>query len=252
MKSLDELTKEDIKHVKIIVLDVDGVLVPRGTKIKQVGNRTCFETKKIKKRQIEQIKKLHKIGYKININSGRSLFMLKEMFRDILSFISLTYENGSATWSDGKVYQHVNSFREIKNVMDDLRKIKHRDIKGFEPKEFIITIHCKKRIGKIENTVNKYKNLYWIWNDEAYDVGVKKIQTKAVGLRKVMKLFKLKRKNVLVSGDNYNDREMIKEAGISVSADRSRLIGDFYVHLNGKFLPADSLMQKIIHLGSRA
>ncbi len=246
MKSFNEITKKDLKNIKLLVFDLDGVLVPRGTKIKQIGNTTCYETKKIAKKQIEQIKKLNKLGFKININSGRGLYMLQEMFSEVLPFISLTYENGSATWFEGKTYQHVNSFKELKEISKELKKVKHKDIKGFEPKEFIITIHCKNRVKEIETIAKKYKKLYYIWNDEAYDIGIKKIQTKPTGLKKIMTLFKLKKKNVLALGDNYNDKELLDEAGISVSADKSRLKGDFYVPLKGKFLPADLLMQVLI------
>jgi len=252
MKPIEELTKQDIKNIKLIVFDVDGVLVSRGTKIKQVGNKTTFETKKVAKTQIEQIKKLNQLGYKINIASGRGLYMLQNMFREILPFVSLTYENGSATWFGGKLYQHVNSFNEIKKVQIELQKLKNKNIKGFEPKEFIITIHCKKRVKQIENIVNKYKRLYWIWNDEAYDVGVKKIQTKAVGLRKFISVLKLNKKNVLALGDNYNDKELLNQAGIGVSADASRLKGNFSVPLKGRYLPADLLMQRIIQINSKS
>ena len=105
MKPLNQMLKKDINKVKMIVFDVDGVLVPRGTKIKQVGNRTSFTTKIIAKKQIEQIHKLFKKGFLINISSGRGLYMLQEMFREILPFVSLTYENGSATWYKGKIFQ---------------------------------------------------------------------------------------------------------------------------------------------------
>ena len=113
---ISELTKKDLKKIKLVVFDVDGVIVPRGTKIKQRGNITTLETKIIQKKQIRQIKKLHKLGFKININSGRGLYMLQEMFREVIPFVSLTYENGSATWNKGKIYQHVNSFGHLKNV----------------------------------------------------------------------------------------------------------------------------------------
>ena len=59
-RSMAEMSKEDLKDKKLIVLDVDGVLVPRGTKIKQKGNMTTLETKKIPEKHIDQIKKLHK------------------------------------------------------------------------------------------------------------------------------------------------------------------------------------------------
>ncbi len=247
MKEIKELTERELKDIKLIVFDVDGVLIRRGTRIKQEGNVTTLETKIIDKRQIEQIKRLHKLGFLININSGRGLYMLQEMFRSVLDFVSLTYENGSATWYKGKVEQHFNSFEYLKDVVFELMDVRNAKIKGFEPKEFIITIHCRDKVKEIEKIVSRHRKLYTIWNGEAYDIGVKDLQTKALGLRRVMKMFKLKKKNVLVIGDNYNDREMLQEAGIKVSADASRLNGDYYIPLEGDFLPADLLMRQILN-----
>jgi len=234
----------------MIVFDVDGVLVPRGTKIKQVGNTTTLETKVIHEKQIEQIKKIYEAGFLINISSGRGLYMLQEMFRGILPFVSLTYENGSATWYKGKIYQHVNSFEYLKDVFPKLKKEleNNKNVKGFEPKEFIITIHCAEQIKEIEEIVAKEKGLTTIWNGEAYDVQIKGDQTKAVGLRHVMEIFKLKKDNVMAIGDNYNDAELLAESGMPISADKNRVSGKFYVPLEGEFLPADKLMQKILEL----
>jgi len=250
MKPLAQMTKEDITGIKMIVFDVDGVLVPRGTKIKQEGNTTTLNTKVIAEKQIKQIKELNKMGFLININSGRGLYMLQEMFREILPFVSLTYENGSATWYKGKIYQHINSFSELKDVLPELKKnaFGNKDFKGFEPKEFIITIHCEKQIKEIEATVKKYKKLTTLWNGEAYDIQIKGRQTKALGVKHAIKMFKIKKKNVMAIGDNYNDLEMIRESGTSITADKSRLSGDFFIPLLGEYLPADSLMQKIISL----
>lgn len=250
MKPIDQILKKDIQNLKMIVFDVDGVLVPRGTKIKQVGNTTTLETKVIGKKQIEQIQELHKLGILINISSGRGLYMLQEMFRGILPFVSLTYECGSATWYKGKIYQHINSFEHTKNVFPKLKLLakKNKDIVGFEPKEFIITLHCKRRLKEVENLVKKEKGLWTTWNGEAYDVLIKKDQTKALGLRHVMKLFKIKKHNVMAIGDNYNDHELLQASGTPISADKTRIKGKFYVPLRGKFLPADKLMQKILKL----
>ncbi len=252
MKPLDQILKADIKNIKMIVLDVDGVLVPRGTKIKQAGNTTTLETKVIADKQIEQIKALNERGFLINISSGRGLYMLQEMFRGILPFVSLTYENGSATWYQGKVYQHVNSFKYLKDVFPKLKKAvsDNKDVKGFEPKEFIITIHCEKQVPEIEEIVKKEKGLVTIWNGEAYDIQIAKDQTKAVGLRHVMEIFKLKKENVMAIGDNYNDAELLAESGLSISADKERVQGKFYVPLESELLPADLLMQKILELSS--
>ncbi len=250
MKPLNELTKTDLKKIKMIVFDVDGVLVPRGTKIKQVGNTTTLNTKVIAPKQIEQIRKLYKLGFLINISSGRGLYMLQEMFREILPFVSLTYENGSATWYKGRIYQHVNSFEYFKDIFPKLKKVamENKNFKGFEPKEFIITIHCKKQIKEIEEVVKREKNLCTLWNGEAYDVLIKKTQTKALGVKSAMKLFRLKKENVMAIGDNYNDQELLEASGTPISADKTRVKGKFYVSLKAKFLPADILMQKILSL----
>lgn len=250
MKPLNEFLKKDLKKIKMIVFDVDGVLVPRGTKIKQVGNTTTLETKVIHEKQIGQIKKLYDMGFLINISSGRGLYMLQEMFRGILPFVSLTYENGSATWYKGKVYQHVNSFEHTKDIFPKLKKVvnNNKKVKGFEPKEFIITIHCNEKVKAIEEIVKKEGGLVTVWNGEAYDILINKKQTKAVGLRHAMEIFKLNKGNVMAIGDNYNDQELLKESGMPISADKSRVKGKFYVPLNGEFLPADVLMQKIISL----
>jgi len=45
MKPVTELTKEQLRNIRLLVFDVDGILVPRGTKIKQIGNTTTLETK---------------------------------------------------------------------------------------------------------------------------------------------------------------------------------------------------------------
>ncbi|HEU0085878.1 MAG TPA: HAD-IIB family hydrolase [Candidatus Paceibacterota bacterium] len=248
MKPIEKMSKQDLKNLKMIVFDVDGVLVPRGTKIKQVGNTTTLETKVIGKDQIEQIRQLSEKGFLINISSGRGLYMLQEMFRDVLSFVSLTYENGSATWYRGKIYQHFNSYIYLQKIFPKLKAVKDKNIKGFEPKEFIITIHCEKKVPAIEKIVAQDKNLYTVWNGEAYDIGIKNKQTKALGVRQVMKIFNLKKSQVMAIGDNYNDKEMLEATGIPISADKTRVKGKFYVPLRGKFLPADLLMQKILNL----
>jgi len=246
MQPIKDLKKEYLEKIKMLVFDVDGILVPRGTKIKQIGNITTLETKLIEKKQIEQIKELNQKGFLMNISSGRGLYMLQEMFREVLPFVSLTYENGSATWYKGEIYQHVNSFKHLKDVFPRLKRVMNNNIKGFEPKEFIITIHCSKRVKEIEEIIRAEKNLYTVWNGEAYDIGIKKDQTKAVGLKSVMKMFGLEKKNVMAIGDNYNDYELLREAGIAITADKSRVKANFYVPLTGAFLPADKLMRRIL------
>ncbi len=248
MKPLEQLSKEDLKPIKMVVFDVDGVLVPRGTKIHQEGNTTTLETKIIAEKQIEQIRNLNEKGFLVNISSGRGLYMLQEMFRGILPFVSLTYENGSATWNQGKIYQHINSFEYLKDIFPKLKNVVDGRIKGFEPKEFIITIHCTEKVKKIEDVVAQDANLCTVWNGEAYDILVRNEQTKALGLRRVREIFNLQRENIMAIGDNYNDRELLAESGLPISTDRSRVEGTFYIPLESDRLPADVLMQKILSL----
>jgi hydroxymethylpyrimidine pyrophosphatase-like HAD family hydrolase len=248
MKAVAMLKVEDLKNIKLLVFDVDGILVPRGTKIKQSGEKTFFYTKKIKKKQISQIKKLFDLGYHINISSGRGLYMLQKMFWKVLPYVSLTYENGSATWYKGKIYQHVNSYKNLSDLNDLLLNLKSNDIEGFEPKEFIITIHCRRRFRKIEDIVAKHKDLYTDWNGEAYDICLKGKQTKAEGLKSVLSLMHLKKKNTLFVGDNYNDRSVALLSEISVTADKKRFSAKFFVPLSKKNLPGGLVMQKILGL----
>jgi len=243
MKPISELSLDD---VKLIVFDVDGVLVRRGTEIKSTETSLSLELKKIQQKQIDQINKLYKLGYYINISSGRALYFLQLMFLEVLPFVSLTYENGSASWYDGQFIQHFNSYSYLKDIYRPLLNIKDKKIKGWEPKEFIITIHCEDEVPQIEEVVKKVSDLYSIWNGEAYDIGVKIHQTKSSGLLKFMKKMGFERNEVLFIGDNYNDKDLLDLAGVSVTADKTRVYGDYWVSIDDERLPADILMTEII------
>jgi len=248
MKSINELSKKDIKDIELLVFDVDGVLVRRGTVIKSNRSYLELEVKVIDPFQIDQIWRLSQCGFKININSGRGLYMLQLMFREVLPYVSLTYENGSATWYEGNIVQHVNSYSRLTDALSELLFIEDERIDGWEPKEFIITIHCSERVPAIEKVMSKFENLYCLWNSEAYDIGIKNDQTKAIGLKSLMNFLKLEKQNVLVIGDNYNDKSMMDIGGVRITADKDRVSGDFWVPLNGDRLPADILMDKILNL----
>jgi hydroxymethylpyrimidine pyrophosphatase-like HAD family hydrolase len=248
MRHINYLTLKDLDPIRLIVFDVDGVLVRRGTKIKSTKDFLELGIKHVDSKQIEQIQTLYKKGFLININSGRGLYMLQLMFRAVLPYVSLTYENGSATWIYGKIVQHVNSYEALDPVIISLLSVKDERIKGWEPKEFITTIHCTERVPKIEKIVSTFSNLYIIWNGEAYDIGMKIDQTKAVGLINLELIMGLEAKNILVIGDNYNDIPMMSVGGVAVTADKDRVKGDFWVPIDDERLPADILMSKIIDL----
>src|SRR3989344_1273971 len=248
MKSIEKLEKSDLKGINLIVFDVDGILVPRGTKISQSGQKTVFYIKKVNKIIISLIKEMSLLGFMINISSGRSLDVLQKMFWPILNKITITYENGSSSWINGKIYQHVNSYSKLSELYRQLSTVKNKNIKGFEPKEFILTLHTKKRISAVESTIKRHKRIYFIWNGEAYDVGFRGSQTKLNGLRALLKIIKLKKDNILFIGDNRNDSSLAKNSKIIVTADKRRLNGDFFVKLSKKNLPGKVLMERIIKL----
>lgn len=248
MAQINELKKEDLSKVAMICFDVDGVLVPRGTKIAQEGDNLFLHTKRIAPELVDKIKQLSQHGYHINISSGRGLYMLQEMFREILPFVSLTFENGSCTWYRGATYQHVNAFRHLTDCMIRLKQVKHKLIKGWEPKEYIITIHCEDRVEEIEQIVAIYEDLYCLWNGEAYDIGVKDKQTKGTGLNMLRSTLMLPKDSILAIGDNLNDKELLDAASVAISADETRLKGDFYIPLNGEKLPGEVLIDKILEL----
>jgi len=246
MKDIKELTKDNIKDTKLIVFDVDGVLVPRGTKIKQQGNKLSMEFKQINIEYVDKLRELSKY-FKINISSGRGLYLLQDMFRDIIDCVSITYENGSATYDYGIISQYINSI-ELNELRNDLSKIKDDNILGFEPKEFIITIHCKDRVLEIEEYMKEKKQYYLLWNGEAYDIGIIRRQDKGYGLFCLKHSLELKSPNVLAIGDNLNDQQLLQQSGIRVTADETKLLGDFSIPLNEKKLPGEVLIDKLLDL----
>jgi hydroxymethylpyrimidine pyrophosphatase-like HAD family hydrolase len=241
------LTKGDLSRIRLIVFDVDGVLVPQGTTIKQDGNRFYMDIKTIGKEEIKLMKILYDMKYRLVINSGRSLYVLLEMFHEVTPFVSFIYENGSATWDQGKVTQLVNPFIDIVKIQDILRKIKDKKIKGWEPKEFLITIHCTDRIKQIEEAMKYHSRYYCLWNGEAYDIGNKTEQNKGIGLIRYRMRHKYRKEEVLGIGDNVNDVEFLDVCGISVTADKSRVEGNFYIDRKDK-LPANILMKQIVEV----
>ena len=55
---------------------------------------------------------------------------------------------------------------------------------------------------------------------------------RVIGIIMIVLTIVVAKENVLAIGDNYNDKEMVEEAGISVSADKSRLKADYFVLLD--------------------
>lgn len=254
MKPITDLKKDDIKDIKVVCFDCDGVTVERGTEIEEKGQSLRVETHSLSDSFLKKLLVLKK-HFHISFSSGRSLLYLDRMYGGVLwENASLQGENGIFTLINGEVIQHerfspdlLEKIKGMKLEIAELAKT-NKDIRGFEPKQFLITPHCWKEVPEIRAIVKKYdtKNeFYCIWNGEAYDIAPKKLN-KGMALRNLAKLLKIDINQTMSIGNGPNDREMVETAGIGVTTDPKELPADFYtvgsLHLGGEEL-VDKLLE---------
>jgi HAD superfamily hydrolase (TIGR01484 family) len=221
------------------------VTVKRGTEIREKGNELIVKTYTLSDSLLKKMVILKK-RFHINFSSGRSLLYLDRMFGKVLwEKASLQAEIGIFTLINGEVIQHqkfsskrLQQINDIKVDIRDLMKT-NKDVRGFEPKQFLITVHCWKEVPEIEKILKKYDpkdEYYLLWNGEAYDIGLK-TTNKGTGLKYLADLLKIDMKQTMAIGDGPNDREMVEYAGIGVVTSQKRIKGDFYttgeLHLGG-------------------
>ena len=240
-KPLEKLEYSFIKkNIKAITFDIDGVIVPTGTFLRENidGTELTIKTHKLSAEMVEMIKELKKYVW-INFSSGRALLYLQNMLGDILwDRVSLTAENGNFILMNGKVLQIAEYdqkyFQKITDIRNDLKKLKEEKpdiVYGFEPKHVIITIHTAKEIPKIEEIVKKHdteQELYCLWTSEGYDIGHKKTN-KQTALLYLTKKLKIKPEQMITTGNNLNDKEML-DFGIGVSVDPEKVSGEYSTH----------------------
>jgi hydroxymethylpyrimidine pyrophosphatase-like HAD family hydrolase len=254
MKPIDEL--KDISNINLVVFDVDGVIVPRGTEIIEVGSKVTFNLKFPSKEFIETAKGLLKYT-NVAISSGRSMLTLKTIFTELFGqeenghkFI-LQAENGGriSIGADEIGAGHNSEFiKGLSSLRSKLREVKHENIKGFEPKETILTVHAHNRVPGIEKIVDKNTH-YIIWNGEAYDIGDPSI-SKGTGLTRIKQVLKEgmggKIKAIAI-GDRQNDLDLLENADISVSADPEVLRqADYFISEDSKDLPGVILAKYLL------
>src|SRR4030043_1552556 len=254
MKPITELNKSDIENIKVICFDCDGVTVKRGTEIEEKGQSLRVKTYSLSDSLLKKLLVLKKY-FHINFSSGRSLLYLERMYGEVLwEKASLQGENGIFTLINGEVIQHekfspelLEKIRKMKLAITELMET-NKDIRGFEPKQFLITPHCWKAVPEIEAIVKKYDTegeFYCLWNGEAYDIAPKRLN-KGAGLQHLAKLLQIDMNQTMSIGNGPNDREMVEDAGISVTTDPKELPADFYtlgeLHLGGEEL-TDKLLE---------
>ncbi|MBT4165862.1 HAD hydrolase family protein [archaeon] len=254
MQHISEL--KEVKHINLIVFDVDGVIVPRGTEIIESGSSVTFNLKFPPKKFIETTKEL--LNYSnVAISSGRSMLTLKTMFTELFgeyknnNHFILQAENGgriSIGPEEIGAGHNPDYIKSLSTLRAELRKVQHQHIKGFEPKETFLTIHCQDRVPQIEEIIDK-NNYYLIWNGEAYDIGDPNI-TKGTGLQRIKELLSQrtgKPINAIAIGDRQNDIDLLQQADISVSADAKVLTeANYYVPDDNETLPGLILAKHLL------
>jgi len=257
MKTIDQLTKEDIKNIKVICFDCDGVTTKEGTFIQEKGNELVVKTTSLSNETALKLNKLKKDFFLV-FSSGRSLLYLSRMYEKILwDNLALQAEAGIFTLYQGTVFQqerfsqyYLEKSTRIKN---EIRKLSETNpnIVGFEPKQFLVTVHCQKEDAEILKIVKKHdpENEYCCpWSGEAYDINPK-IFNKGAGLKFLVDKIGFKLENVLAVGNDPNDKEMVERAGIGITTDPESVIkgADFITNKKG-VLGGQELIDKLLEL----
>lgn len=256
MLPLSKLTGKDIENIKLLSFDVDGVTIARGTQVREKGNVLTIKTKVISPRLVEKFEHLRKYFY-INFTSGRSLLYLARMFSPLLlDKITLQAENGLFTLLDGQVIQHdrltpkeLEKTEEIRREIVELAKT-DTNVEGFEPKQFMVTVHClheDEEIGNIVRSVDTESEFYTYWiSGEAYDIFLKRFN-KAGALEFLTKSLKLSMSQVLAVGNDVNDKSIVERAGVGITTSRDDLEAHYYTQ--GKYeLGGEEVVERLLEI----
>lgn len=232
MKLVKDITIEDLKNIKVVCFDCDGVTVPEGTYIRESRGELIVKTATLSDRVAQKLTRLKKRFFLV-FSSGRSLLYVTRMYEKILwDQVALQAEIGLFTLYQGKVLQlgeftphFLEKSTKIKQAIRQLSQT-NPNILGFEPKQFLITVHCQKEDPAVVGLVRKYdpeNEYYCLWSGEAYDIGPK-IFNKGVGLRFLVEKMGFTMANVLAVGNDPNDKEMVEWAQIGITTDPSSII----------------------------
>lgn len=214
------------------------------------------KSKVISKEMLNKIGKL-KIRFKVNFSSGRNLLYLNYMFGPVLwENASLQGENGLFTLIDGQVLQQdrltsgeLEKLEDIRTEIVEYSK-GNENVSGFEPKQFIISVHLHEQDPKIEEIVKKYDTngeivVNWVSN-EAYDIYLKRF-TKGTGLKFLCDHLGIGLEQAMAVGNDPNDTPMVQAAGIGVTTDPSHM--EAHYHTEGKLsLGGEEVVDRLLEL----
>jgi len=254
MKHLEELTQEDIKKIKIVCFDVDGVVVKKGTEISEKGTELRIKTSPLEPHVIDKLIRLKKY-FHVTVNSGRSTMYLTKVFQPMLwDNASVIGEIGIFTVRDGEMRQGAvfNNYELVtmQKITVELQKIAESNdkVRGFEPKQFLITLHCHEAIPAVDEAVRKFDpkgEFYCWWNGEAYDIAPYRLN-KGKGLQFLAESMGYGLENCIAVGNGINDKDMTDMAGIGVTTNPEALESDYYIH--DEHLGGECLMDKLLEL----
>ena len=203
-----DIPKKDLKKLRLLVLDSDGITVPTGglvvekeSKDKLIVDCTLYL---ITEEMTDKINLLKKKGIDVCISSGRSMLSLQGMYSRIIGKGTiLMAENGNLLLKDGVIHQaKIYSDRFLKKLYSIRERVKKmKGITGIEPKQFIITARANfesKDVYTLIEEMDKEKELYSIWvGYEVHEIGHKNV-SKGNTLKKLIKMMGLKKENVML------------------------------------------------------
>ena len=259
MLPLSQLTRADVANLKLVVFDVDGVTIKKGTQIEEIKTpeKTKFtvSTNNLTPEMKAQLTKL-KERYFVAICSGRSSLYLTDVFNDLLwDNFALISEIGIFTLMNGELIQnkkfesrHLEKMKHIKNDLSNLIGDK-AEMADFELKQFLITLHASRELPEVYEIMKKRdpeEEFYCLWNGEAFDIAPK-ILDKGQSIKFLAKTLGIGIHQTLACGNGPNDKSMITASGIGVTTDKVSIQADYFTEGNEE-LGGFEIIQKLLEL----
>lgn len=254
MKNIKEITSKELDSLKAISFDIDGVVISTGTELRESvdGTELYMKSKQLSRKFIENLKELKKY-LKLNFSSGRNILYLKSLVNEIFdNDVFLQAENGNISWFGGEIMHPSYSesyFDKLKIIRERVKLMMaqgDKRIRGFEPKMFILTPHSE-QIEEIPNLVKEVdpkEELYCLWTNEGYDIGAKTMN-KGKGIEKLAEHLKINAKDIMTTGNNYNDVEMLA-VGTGVTVDPERAKAEYFIEHKEDELGGELLVEFLL------
>ena len=241
-------------RVEMVVLDSDGVCIPRGTTIEETEDGGLYtlhlQTHLLSPQMTMKIRELSQF-IKVMISSGRSLLYLQMMYRGILGDATLMAENGSVAMTpDGKLHALVDLPPTYHHRIGKIRwEIGRLPGTTVEPKMYILTIHSPEEYPEVYDIVRSYDSegdFQIMWNGEAFDIQLAGV-SKGTGIETFSLMHGIPTDNIIAIGDRVNDRALLDAVGIPVSADIEELEAPYWTVGDG--LPGEELVDFLLDGG---